>query len=102
MSGQSGRAYRVLKIKIDDTTTAEIKENSSFEIDLPDGSHNIKMYIEGLNKDQVLGYIDTTINVQGDTYYVYQPPKYITPSGGTGKLVLKDRSEYERISINKD
>lgn len=76
----------ILKVKIDDQIIFEVKENEFYEQELTDSQHNIKMYYEGWTSDQLVGYIDQTIDVVGDTYYMYKPPMTLS---GKGKLICK-------------
>ncbi len=73
----------VLKVKIDENITTEIKKNEIYEVELENGQHNIKMYFEGTSKEQLLGYIDENIEVQEQTYYTYTAPAL---TNGKGKL----------------
>lgn len=74
----------VLKVKIDDNVTTEVKKNEVYELELTDGTHNIKMYYEGWSKDEMIGYVDQNIEIDGDTYYIYKGPATIY---GKGKLI---------------
>lgn len=76
-----------LKVKIDEKITTEIKENEISEFELPNGVHNIKMYIEGWQEDDLAGYVDCNIDIQDNTYYVYEMPKTLM---GKGKFVQKN------------
>ena len=81
------RFVDILKLKIDDETTAKVKKNSIFEQELADGTHNFKMYYEGWSKNDLVGYIDKNIEINGDTYYIYKGPATIF---GKGKLIIND------------
>ncbi len=74
----------VLKVKIDDSITSEVKGNEIYELELTNGTHNIKMYYEGWSNDDLVGYVDENIEINGDTYYTYQGPTTIY---GKGKLI---------------
>ena len=82
----------VLKVKIDDNITAEVKKNTIFELELADGTHNVKMYFQGWGKDELVGYIDKNIEIIGDTYYIYEGPATIV---GKGKLNQKNSKSPE-------
>ncbi len=76
----------VLKIKVDDEITSEVKKNHIYEREFSDGRHNVKMYICGWTKDELVGYVDENIEISGDTFYTYRGPVTIY---GKGKLKNK-------------
>lgn len=82
----------ILKLKIDENIKTEIKKDEFKEFDIEDGSHNIKMYFEGFSADEMHGYIDQNIEIQGDNnYYIYQAPK-----------VLNGKAKFEKKDFNND
>lgn len=84
----------ILKVKIDDTITAEIKRNEVYELELVDGNHNLKMYYEGWSSDELVGYIDQNVEIMGDTYFTYKGPKTIYGKGNLIKRNFKDSTEF--------
>ena len=72
-----------LKVKVDDNITAEVDKNNTYELELSNGTHNIKMYSEGWTSNDLVGYIDQDIEIENDTYYIYKAPATIY---GKGKL----------------
>lgn len=76
----------ILKVKIDDSIVTEVEKNSIYELELSNGMHNIKMYYEGWSSEEIIGYIDQNIEINGDTYYIYKGP---TTLYGKGKLIKK-------------
>ncbi len=90
----------ILKVKIDDNITTEITNDSIYEVELPDGQHNIKAYYEGWTKDEIVGYIDQNIEINGDTFLTYKPPLTIS---GKGQLIKENftSSEEFKKSVKK-
>ena len=85
----------VLKVKIDERITTEILANEVYEQNFDDGVHNIKMYFEGWTKDQLVGYVDRDIAINGNTYYIYKPPSTLV---WKGKLVKADYNSPEEFN----
>ncbi len=90
----------VLKVKIDDNITAEINKNEVYELELTDGMHNIKMYYEGWSADELVGYIDQNIEINGDSYYTYKGPTTIYGKGSLTKNNFNSPDEFKK-SVNK-
>ena len=90
----------ILKVKIDDNITTEITNDSIYEVELPDGQHNIKAYYEGWTKVEIVGYIDQNIEINGDTFLTYKPPLTIS---GKGQLIKENftSSEEFKKSVKK-
>lgn len=90
----------VLKVKIDDSITDEVANDDIYEVELSDGQHNIKAYYEGWTKDDIVGYINQNIDINGDTCFTYKPPFVIT---GKGKLIKEKftNSEDFKKSVKK-
>ena len=90
----------VLKVKIDDSITAEINKNEVYELELTDGIHNIKMYYEGWSNDELVGYVDQSIEISGDSYYTYKGPATIYGKGQLIKNNFNSSDEFKN-SVNK-
>ncbi len=84
----------ILKVKINEEMTTEVLKNEIYEQELNDGTHNIKMYFEGWTKDQLVGYLDQDIEINGNTYYIYDAPATLL---GKGKLVKLDYNSPEEF-----
>ena len=91
----------ILKVKVDDSITFEVNRDEIYELDLEDGNHNIKMYYEGWSKNELVGYIDKYIEINGNTYYMYKGPLSIY---GKGKLTKHDYNSPDEFkkTIKKD
>ena len=84
----------ILKVKIDDKITAEVRKNDIYELEMNNGQHNIKMYYEGWTENDLVGYIDQNIEINGDTYFIYEGPKTIY---GKGSLVNNNFNNVEEF-----
>ena len=84
----------ILKVKIDDSITAEVNRDEIYELEIPDGEHNIKMYYEGWSKNELVGYLDQNIKINGNTYFMYKPPFSIY---GKGKLIMYQYNSPEEF-----
>ncbi len=93
-SGNDSVLGDVLKIKIDEQITAEVNKNEIYEIDLENGNHNIKMYYQGWTENDMVGYLDQNIMVNGDTYLIYKSPATIY---GKAKLIQKNFNSVEEF-----
>ncbi len=87
----------VLKVKIDDNETFEVNKNEVYVVELTNGTHNFKMYYEGWSSEELVGYIDENIEINGDTYYIYKDPKTIY---GKGSLIRKNSKSPEEFTKN--
>lgn len=93
---------QVLKVKIDDSITTEINKNEIYELELVDGMHNIKMYYEGWSANELIGYIDQNIEINGDTYYTYKGPATINGKGKLTKNSFNNPNEFKRYVDNSN
>lgn len=83
-SGIGASIGDILKLKIDENIIGEINESQIYETELADGNHNIKLYSEGWNKNQLVGYLDENIQITDNSYFVYNLPQTLK---GKGKLI---------------
>lgn len=86
----------VLKIKVDDAITSEVKKNAVYELELADGQHNVKMYTCGWTKDELVGYVEENIEISGDTFYTYQGPITIYGKGKLKKKVCRSADDFKK------
>lgn len=87
-----------LKVKIDDTLISTVHENSIESYELPDGVHNIKMYFEGWTTEDICGYIDQNIEINGETCYEYDCPAGIKGKGKFFKKDFSDLTSFEKYT----
>lgn len=85
----------VLKVKIDDNIMLEVNKNDICEVELADGMHNVKMYFEGWSSNDLMGYIDQNIDVNGDVYYVYKAPMILTGKGEFKNYQFNDVDSFK-------
>ncbi len=86
----------VLKVKIDDSITLEVNKNDIGDVELSDGMHNVKMYFEGWSSNDLMGYIDQNIEVNGDVYYVYKAPVILTGKGDFKSYQFNDVDSFRK------
>lgn len=90
----------ILKVKIDNEATYEIKKLETLEVELPNGTHNVKMYAQGWGKDDLVGFIDTDIEVNSDVFYVYKAPMFINGKGTLTKTNYTSKEEFDKHNSN--
>ncbi len=84
----------ILKVKIDDNITSTVKKNEVYEVELPLGIHNLKMYYDGWSEGELVGYLDQNIEIQKDTFYTYKGPATIY---GKGKLIKNNFNNFDEF-----
>lgn len=90
----------ILKVKIDDNITSTVKKNEIYELELPEGTHNLKMYYDGWSEGEVVGYLDQNIEIQKDTFFTYKGPATIYGKGKLIKNNFNSSDEFIKYTYN--
>ena len=97
-----------LKVKIGEDKIFEVTKDKFNTIELEKGKHSITMYVERYSEKDIIGYVNTEVDINDDdNYFVYKAPSIATKPGKFFKVnnkeelenLIKKRDDKEKLSI---